>query len=134
MLKLSVGATDLADLRRFQRERRQERGFTAFYTRNMPRRQDELLDGGSIYWVIKGYIQARQRILGFLPIVNSEGVPAVLVKVEAKVTPTQPVPRRAFQGWRYLVPADVPRDRKKGARGAAMPDAMARALRDLGLL
>lgn len=134
VLKLAVGVQDLAELRAFQRERRKERGFTAFYTRNLPRRQDELLDGGSIYWVIKGYIQARQRIRGFMPIVNNHGRPAVLVKIEAKVTPTQPVPHRAFQGWRYLDPADAPRDRKKGARGKAMPDAMARELRDLGLL
>src|ERR1700685_3466792 len=98
MLKLSVGVNDLAELRRFQRERRQARGFTAFYTRNTPRRQDEVLDGGSIYWVIKGYIQARQRILGFVPIVNRDGVPAVLVKREANVTPTQTGPRPAFQG------------------------------------
>src|SRR5262249_36241718 len=56
LIKLAVGANDLADIRHFQRERRKERGFYCFYTRNQPRRQEEVLDGGSIYWVVKGYI------------------------------------------------------------------------------
>ena len=134
LVKLAVGVGDLAELRRVQRERRRERGFYCFYTRNMPRRHEEVLDGGSIYWVIKGFIQARQRIRGFVPIVNRRGRPAVLVKLEAKVVETYSHPRRAFQGWRYLEPADVPRDRPKGAKGSEMPAAMAQELRELGLL
>ena len=134
LLKLAVGVADVAELRRLQRERAKERGFYCFYTRNMPRRHEEVLAGGSVYWVIKGYVEVRQRIRGFVPIVNRRGRPALLVKVEAKLTPTEPQPRRAFQGWRYLDPADAPRDRPKGQRGKGMPAAMARELRDLGLL
>ena len=134
LLKLAVRVGDLAELRKLQRERRKERGFYCFYTRNMPRRQDEILDGGSVYWVIKGYVQARQRIRGFMPIINRRGRPAVLVKLEAKLTPTESQPRRAFQGWRYLTPEEAPRDRAKGARGREMPPAMARELRALGLI
>jgi hypothetical protein len=135
LLKLAVGVNDLADLRKRQRERAKERGFYCFYTRNMPRRQDEVLDGGSVYWVIKGFIEARQRIRGFVPIVNRRGRPAVLVKLEAKIVPTLGQPRRAFQGWRYLTPAEAPPDLPKRGRGSAeMPAAMARELRELGLL
>jgi hypothetical protein len=134
LLKLAVRVADIAELRAAQRERRKERGFYCFYTRNMPRRSDEILDGGSVYWVIKGYVQARQRIRGFVPIVNRRGRPAVLVKLEAKLVPTESQPRRAFQGWRYLLPAEAPRDRPKGVRGHEMPPAMARELRELGLL
>jgi hypothetical protein len=134
LLKLAVGVSDLADLRKRQRERARERGFYCFYTRNMPRRQDEVLDGGSIYWVIKGYIEARQRIRGFVPIVNRHGRPAVLVKLEAKIVPTLTQPRRAFQGWRYFTPEEAPADRPKGKRGSDMPPSMARELRELGLL
>jgi hypothetical protein len=134
LIKLAVGVHNLAEMRKLQRERAKERGFYCFYTRNMPRRQDEVLDGGSIYWVIKGYIEVRQRIRGFVPIVNRDGRPAVLVKLEAKWSATVAQPRRAFQGWRYLTPADVPADRPKGERGMEMPPAMARELRDLGLL
>ena len=65
LIKLSVGTDDVADLRRWQRLRKKERGFSAFYTRNMPRRAEELLDGGSIYWVIKGYVRVRQLLKGF---------------------------------------------------------------------
>ncbi len=134
ILKLAVGVGDLAELREAQRERRAERGFYCFYTRNTPRREEEILDGGSIYWVIKGYVQARQRIRGFVPIVNRRGRPAVLVKLEAKITPTAGQPRRAFQGWRYLDPKDAPRDQPKTTRGKEIPPAMARELRELGLL
>ena len=134
ILKLAVGVSDLAELRERQRERKAERGFYCFYTRNMPRRAEEILDGGSIYWVIKGHVQARQRILGFVPIVNRRGRPAVLVKLEVKVTPTEGLPRRAFQGWRYLDPDEAPRDLAKGGRRGQMPPAMAQELRELGLL
>ena len=134
LLKLAVGVADLAELRAAQRARRKERGFYCFYTRNMPRRQDEVLDGGSVYWVIKGYVQARQRIRGFVPIVNRRGRPAVLVKLEAKLVATEGQPRRAFQGWRYLAPSEAPRDQRKAKRGKEMPQAMARALRELGLI
>jgi hypothetical protein len=134
LLKLAVGVGDLAELRKVQRERRAERGFYCFYTRNTPRREEEVLDGGSIYWVIKGFVQARQRIRGFVPIVNRRGRPAVLVKLEAKIVPTDGQPRRAFQGWRYLDPKDAPRDQPKTGRGKEIPPAMARELRELGLL
>jgi hypothetical protein len=134
ILKLAVGVSDLAELRERQRERKEERGFYCFYTRNMPKRSEEILDGGSIYWVVKGYVQARQRIRGFVPIVNRRGRPAVLVKLEAKIVPTHSLPRRAFQGWRYLTEEEVPPDMPKAKRGQQIPEAMARELRELGLL
>jgi hypothetical protein len=134
ILKLAVGIGDIPELRKRQRERAKERGFYCFYTRNMPKRADEILKGGSVYWVIKGYVQARQRIRGFVPIVNRRGRPAVLVKLEAKVTPTDGQPRRAFQGWRYYTSDEAPRDMTKARRGKEMPTAMARELRELGLL
>ena len=134
ILKLAVGVGDLAELKEAQKERRKERGLYAFYTRNLPKRQDEILDGGSIYWVIKGQIQARQRIKGFLPIVNRRGRPALLVKLEAKLTPTQWRPHRPFQGWRYLEPKDAPKDLPKGGKTTDLPPKMEAELRELGLL
>jgi hypothetical protein len=135
LIKLAVGVGDLAELRKLQRERRKQRGFSCFYTRNMPRRFEEILDGGSIYWVIKGQVQARQRILGFTPIVNKDGDRRYLVKYAAIFSPTYLQPRRAFQGWRYLLPQDAPPDRPKGqARAKDMPTKMMVELRELGLL
>lgn len=134
ILKLASGVGDLAELRELQKERRKERGLYAFYTRNMPKRQDEILDGGSVFWVIKGQIQARQRIKGFLPIVNRRGRPATLVKLEAKLTPTQWRPHRPFQGWRYLEPKDAPKDMARGGKTTGLPPKMEAELRELGLL
>jgi hypothetical protein len=134
LLKLAAGVTDLAELKALQKERKKERGFYAFYTRNMPKREAEILDGGSVYWVIKGQIQARQRIKGFSPIINSNGRPAVLVAFEAKITPTQWQPRRPFRGWRYLEENEVPKDDPKGAQTKGLSPKMAAELRELGLI
>jgi len=134
MLKLAAGISDLAELKEMQKKRRKERGAYAFYTRNMPKREEEILDGGSIYWVVKGQIQARQRIKGFKPIVNRRGRPAVLVTFEAKLTPTQWRPYRPFRGWRYLEQKDVPKDLPKGAKPKGFPPKMEAELRELGLL
>jgi hypothetical protein len=134
MLKLAAGISDLAELKEMQKERRKERGVYAFYTRNMPKREDDILDGGSIYWVVKGQIQARQRIKGFKPIINRRGRPAVLVTFEAKLTPTQWRPQRPFRGWRYLEPKEAPKDAPKGAKAKGLPPKMEAELRELGLL
>ncbi len=135
LLKLAVGVEDLADLRKQQKERRRERGRSVFYTRHMPRRREEILDGGSIYWVIKGQIRVRQRILGFIPVVEDDGERYCLVRYDPKLVETAWQPKRAFQGWRYLLPKDAPADRPARAAGEdTLPDAMAEELRALGLL
>jgi hypothetical protein len=134
MLKIAAGVGDLAGLKELQKERKKERGVYAFYTRNMPKRQEEILDGGSVYWVVKGQIQARQKIKGFRPIVNRRGRPAVLVSFEAKLTPTDWRPHRPFRGWRYLDAKDAPKDMPKGAKAKGLPPKMAAELRELGLL
>lgn len=135
LIKLAVGVADFEDLRRIQKERRKERGRYCFFTRNMPRRVDEVLDGGSIYWVIKGHVCARQRLLRFLPVVDEDGGRHCAVVYEKELVPTLWQPRRAFQGWRYLVAKDAPPDRPPHVAGDdTLPPAMARELRVLGLL
>lgn len=134
LIKLAVGTEDIADLRRWQRLRRKERGFSAFYTRNTPRRAEELLDGGSIYWVIKGYVRVRQRLKGFTSTVNEDGEPRCIVAYDMTLVPTVLMPKRPFQGWRYLEGKDAPRD-LKGAKGDPdLPPKMIEELRSLGLL
>jgi hypothetical protein len=135
LVKLAVGVDDVPHLRKLQRERRRERGRSVFYTRHMPRRRAEILDGGSIYWVIKGYVRARERILGFIPVVEDDGERYTLVRYDPKVIETELQPKRPFQGWRYLLPKDAPPDRPKHlAKGECLPEAMAEELRALGLL
>jgi hypothetical protein len=134
LIKLAVGTEDIADLRQWQRRRKKERGFSAFYTRNTPRRAEELLDGGSIYWVIKGYVRVRQLLKGFASTVDDEGQPLCVVRYDMRLVPTVVVPKRPLQGWRYLEAKDAPPD-WKGAKGSVeLPPKMMEELRSLGLL
>ncbi|HEY1299209.1 MAG TPA: DUF1489 domain-containing protein [Stellaceae bacterium] len=136
LVKLAVGVGDLDDLRRIRAERLAARGWSAIYTRNQPRRSAAVLAGGSIYWVIKGRIRVRQRVTGFRRERDESGRRFCLIEVDPVLVPTLPRPFRAFQGWRYLPPADAPADIPSEAAGdfAAMPEAMLRELRALGLI
>jgi hypothetical protein len=136
LVKLAVGATDIEHLRRVRAERWAQRGWGAVYTRNHPRRAEAVLDGGSLYWVIKGQIRARQLILAFHSERDDNGRAYCLIEVAAEVVATLPRAFRPFQGWRYLPPADAPRDAPTGPGGdfTAMPEQMLAELRELGLI
>jgi hypothetical protein len=131
LVKLAVGIDDLAQLRRVRAERAAERGGNWIHTRNRPRRADEVLDGGSIYWVIRGHIRVRQRVTGFRIMREEGGRRYCVIAVDPQLVPTVPRPYRPFQGWRYLVPADAPPD-LQGREPP--PDQMLAELRALGLL
>lgn len=142
LVKLCVGATSIEDLASWQQGRlagmkragQKPRIFhTTFQT---PKRQAELLDGGSLYWVIKGAILARQRLVGFDDGAKDDGSPCCLLLLDEAIVPVRPVPRRAFQGWRYLDADDAPPDLAGGAASdvAAMPAKLRRELAELGLL
>jgi len=135
LLKMAVGVADLDDLERIQRLRRKERGRFCFLTRHMPRRVEEVLDGGSIYWVIKGYVRVRQRLLGFIPAERETGERCCAVGYDPELVPTVLQPRRPFQGWRYLSAPDAPADRPVyAADDDELPPGLAEELRSLGLL
>jgi len=103
-------------------------------TRMMPKRIDDLLDGGSLYWVIRGVMQVRQRLLDVRAIRDAEGVSRCELVLEPKLVRVEPLPRRPFQGWRYLEPASAPRDLGAGGDGGALPTHLVRELRELGLM
>jgi hypothetical protein len=104
-------------------------------TRMFPKRADELVDGGSLYWVIKGNVQVRQRIEEVRPVTDHSGVSRCKIVLRPKLVPTEWQPRRAFQGWRYLKDTDVPRDLKDVDNGVlSLPAELRRELADLGLL
>jgi hypothetical protein len=136
LLKLCVGAESIADLREWTRLRRLHRpGVHAHVTRMFPKRGDELLDGGSLYWVIKGQIAARQKLIGLEPLTDSEGIKRCALQLDDEIVALAPRPCRAFQGWRYLKAEDAPPDlASAGQSAAAMPEDMRRALAELGLL
>ncbi len=135
LIKLSVGSEDIEDLRRWHAQRLAETGRVFHRTRMMPRRREELLAGGSIYWVIKGLVTVRQRLLGIERISYSDGTPATELVLDPEYHRTVPTPHRPFQGWRYLLPEDAPPDLGdvSGQLGE-MPPEMLAELRHLGLL
>jgi hypothetical protein len=101
----------------------------------VPKRAAELVDGGSLYWVIRGEIQCRERILAVRPFVDKDGIGRCHIALDCKPVLVEPRPYRAFQGWRYLAPKDAPRDLDRAAPGARdMPEDLRRELRQLGLL
>jgi hypothetical protein len=136
LIKMAVGIADLDDLIEHRRRRRAREGEgpCLVRTRHGPRRADEVLDGGSIYWVIKGLVRARQRVLGLVPGTDDDGKPCCVLELDHTLVPTEPAPHRPFQGWRYLKPGDAPPDRLGGGRHDELPAAMVRELRSLGLL
>ena len=141
LVKLSVGATSIKDLRGWIAERVRQakaKGLPPRHihvTRMSPKRVDELLDGGSIYWVIKGEIAAREKILGIEPFRDKDGIGRCRLVMEPKLIAVSPRPMRPFQCWRYLDPKSAPPDLGKAAASvAAMPEPLRRELRELGLL
>lgn len=141
LIKLCVGAESISDLEDWVAERvseRVKRGGVArsqHVTRMVPTRAAELVEGGSLYWVIKGQIAARQRLIEVEPFVDVDGVGRCRLWLDREVVHVSPRPYRAFQGWRYLQAKDAPPDLGAVGAGAAdMPEALRRELGELGLL
>jgi len=132
LIKLAAGCDGLDMLLAFQEQRLRAHGSIFHLTRMMPKRAEELCDGGSIYWVIKGQIAARQPILEVLADQDDEGRARCRLILGADITEVQPRPMRPFQGWRYLEAKDAPPDRPPG--DSEPPPEMAEELRRLGLL
>lgn len=136
ILKLCVGADSVADLSDWQDSQRPRwpRGCAIHVTRMWPKREAEVLDGGSLYWVIKGVILCRQRLLALEQVEGGDGIARCALVLDAEIIRTEAAPRRPFQGWRYLDPREAPRDLPKGrAVDDALPVDMARALAEIGL-
>jgi hypothetical protein len=133
LMKLAVGIDDIDHLRQVRAARMAERGGGNWvYTRNHPRRATEVLDGGSIYWVIRGHIRVRQRVTGFRGERDENGRRYCLIDVMPELVPTLSRSCRPFQGWRYLPPAAAPPDFSSGE--APPPERMLAELRALGLI
>jgi hypothetical protein len=143
IVKLCVGAESIEDLANWQKSRvtaqkaagvKRPRIFhTTFQS---PKRQDEVLDGGSLYWVIKGVVLVRQKIIGFDTGQKDNGSPCCLFILDPELVTVRPIPRRPFQGWRYLTADEAPSDVKLGSKDdiAEMPPHVRKELAALGLL
>jgi hypothetical protein len=141
LIKLCVGCDTVQDLEDWIRQklkekrRRGQKPERIHTTRMVPKRAEELLDGGSLFWVIRGEIMCRETLLDIRPFVDRDGIGRCRLVLDPKLVLVEPRPCRPFQGWRYLAAKDSPRDLSRAAPGAAaMPEPMRRELRELGLL
>jgi hypothetical protein len=141
LIKLAVGVTSIKDFRDRIRLRMQQAKAAGksqrhiHITRMTPKRVEELLDGGSLYWVIRGEIAVREKLLAIEPFRDRDGIGRCRLVMQPKIVAVSPRPMRAFQGWRYLTAQEAPPDLGKNAKTvSAMPEELRRELRDLGLL
>ena len=141
LIKLAVGCDSVKELKSWVAERMKtakKKGLPLHHvhiTRMTTKRVEELLAGGSLYWVIRGEIAAREKIIAIEPFRDRDGIGRCRLVMQPKVIAVMPRPMRAFQGWRYFAESDVPPDLKSAGAGvAAMPEPLRRELRDLGLL
>ncbi len=133
IVKLCVGVESFEDLA----ARIEARGGTEtrHVTRMRPKREAEILAGGSLYWVIKGVVQARQSFVDLEEVIGPDGIRRCAFVLDGELIRTAPAPRRAFQGWRYLAAKDAPSDLTKArATDTDLPPDLANALADIGLV
>jgi hypothetical protein len=141
LIKLAVGCESVTELKGWVAERMRtakQKGLPRHHihiTRMTPKRHEEILAGGSLYWVIRGEIAAREKIIAIEPFRDRDGIGRCRLVMQPKVIAVSPRPMRAFQGWRYFMEEAAPSDLGKSAASiAAMPEPLRRELRDLGLL
>ncbi|GAA0598815.1 DUF1489 domain-containing protein [Craurococcus roseus] len=139
LIKLSVGPRDVEQLRAIQASRIESDPPLRHRTRMFPKRAAEILAaGGSIYWVVAGFVRVRQRILDIREEKGADGITRAGLVLDPELVAVEARPLKPFQGWRYLAPEAAPPDLRAGAveaRGLdALPAGLRRELRDLGLL
>ena len=134
LVKLCVGVTEIEELESWVKDARAGRDTLDHVTRMFPKRKEEILPGGSLYWVIRGMILCRQPIAALEEVTGADGITRCRIAFKPQIIPVRPVPKRAFQGWRYLEEADSPPDLPKTAKVEGMPEKMRRELAELGLL
>ena len=136
LIKLSVGSESPETMAQWQATKRAQGadGLPRHVTRMWPKREAEILNGGSIYWVIKGFIQCRQRVLRLDEVIGEDGIRRCAIVLDPQIIRTTSAQRRPFQGWRYLKVEDSPPDLPKGRENDAdLPQEIAQALSDIGL-
>lgn len=141
LIKLCVGIETPAQLEAVQGERvarlEAQTGRRAAWhvTRRTPRRAAELCDGGSLYWIMRGYIRARQRITDVYATTDRTGRAACVIELDPAIVPVVPRARKPFQGWRYLSAENAPPDQAERPDDTPdMPEWMVAELSELGLL
>ena len=130
LIKLCVGCDTVEELVEWRRQEGRGGQPWKMRTRQTPKRAAELIEGGSLYRVFKGFVLCRQAIIA-VETVGAGPAARCEVTLNPEIVLTAPMPRRAFQGWRYLRGEDAPEDLHGLAAGDA-PQALAKVLREIG--
>lgn len=133
MVKLCVGADNIDDLVSWQQRLLKTLPNPVHHTRMTPKRRDEMLAGGSIYWVIKRAIRARQRIIDIRNFDDETGRSMCELVFDPEIIRTYAQPKRPFQGWRYLKPGAAPRDLNSKENAVDLPEGLDEALKQAGV-
>ncbi|MFV2051975.1 DUF1489 family protein [Aliiroseovarius sp. YM-037] len=136
LVKLSVGSESVDSLEEWQEARRKDLPdkLPRHVTRMWPKREDEILNGGSIYWVIQGAIRCRQKIIRLDEVIGNDGIRRCGIVLDSQIIRTSQALKRPFQGWRYLNPADAPADLTQARQSEdTLPDDLSAALSDIGV-
>lgn len=137
LIKLSVGTKSIEGLTEWHKTPQAQGpdGLPRHITRMWPKREAELLEGGSIFWVIQGLVQCRQRILRLDEVIGSDGIRRCAIVLDPQIVRTSTAPKRPFQGWRYLAGSDAPVDLATNRQSEdALPANLSAALADIGVL
>ena len=137
LVKLCVGVDSLAQLEGWREKKRRETGVaeSRHVTRMWPKQEEKLLNGGSLYWAIKGAIQARQEVVRLEEVVGGDGIRRCAIVLAPELIRVAPAVRRPFQGWRYLKPEDAPPDLPQMREGEPdLPVELRARLAEIGVL
>jgi hypothetical protein len=136
IIKLAVGVRDLAHLAEIQRARAKSDPPLRHKTRNSPKRAEEIIAGGSIYWVINRAILVRQRITAIIRDHWDDGSSCAGLVLDPELIRVAARAAKPFQGWRYLNAADAPADlgAVPGSGADELPEKLRLALSELALL
>jgi len=130
MIKLCVGAESIRDLEVWQQRVMRDYPKPVHHTRMTPKRREELLAGGSIFWVIKKMIRVRQRIIDVQTLDDGAGRNICELVFDPELIPVVPRRKKPFQGWRYLKTGDAPPDLMPGAKASDVPPDLDMALKE----
>ncbi len=140
LVKLCVGVDSVAELQQWQETRAAQRTADGIdprprhITRSWPKQADALLDGGSLYWVFKGLVLARQKVVALEEKIGDDGIRRCALILDPELIRTVPQPRRPFQGWRYLSVEDAPADLDDNSQSDTMPTELMAELAEIGVL
>jgi hypothetical protein len=134
LIKLCVGVEEIDELIQWVKDAKAGRDELCHITRMFPRRREEILPHGSLYWVIRGMIMCRQPIADLVAVRGKDGIERCRIEFKPKIIPVRPAPRRAFQGWRYLEGSDAPPDLLRSSLAGKIPPKMRKELSELGLI